>query len=561
MNKIEEQQLLEETIDLAEIVPVEEFVAETEIATEIPIEQISAITNYQETIEKQKQTIDEIKEDIRELKQKPLVRTYLIILAAITVLSLVLMFYFMMGKKDATAVFFGVIFGFLALLACAAGIIEGYKFLKIQRILEKIQKPISETAAMNHQEKADGLALFEEIKHQLNSITLLATIIGQDVKRMVKKFKTLRCVSYEDKIRIIELQQHLEMLNVQLDKEVDQNERLQEEIVHVTTTQQSYYDELNQLNEQIQSVPALKNDFHIALDKYNNLGGEKAEQALTQEWNTKIDETNYALSILENEKSVLGGKIEALKSESEQSEHYFQKATAELMKKKVRCEQDRQNLLKKIDHAQKDFESANRNIVETNQKAREITNRINTTQDEMERQQLIKERGDIETLLRKHINISEKAKTFIDTTSITDIDLNITQLSKDIISIEKQAQEKNNSISEEIRRSQSEFNHKCREEEQLKEVLNIRQGQRKEALRPFLEQVETMINLNNKIREILERKREDKPALEAKIIGITNRLDNLTVEKATIEMRISDDLKRQGLVLDEVNNLANNFID
>lgn len=560
MNKVEEQQLLEETIDLAEVVQTEELDT-IEALTEIPVEQITAITSYQETIEQQRQTIDEIESDIREMKQKPLVRTYLIILAVVVVLSLIAMIYFMTRQKDSTAVFFSVITGFLALVACAVGIIEGYRFLKIQRLLEKIQKPLSETAAMNHQEKAEGLASFDEIKQQLNSVTLLTTIIGQDIQRMAKKFQTLRCVSYEDKIRIIELQQHLALLNSQIEKEVDQNERLQEEIVHVTTTQQSYYDDLNHLNEQIQSVPALKNDFHIALDKYNNLGGEKAEQTITQDWKIKIDETEYALSKIRDEKDAVSEKIDELKNELDKSDRYFRKATDETQKKKARCEQDRQNLLKKIEHAQKDFESANRNIVETNQKLREITSNINLAQNETERQQLIKERVELEALIRKHVNISEKAKNFVDTTSITDIDLNITQLSSDIVSIEKQALEKNRIISEEARKYQAEFNRKCREEEQIEEVLHTRQSQRQEALRPFLEQVEAMINLNNKIRDILERKREDKPALEAKIIGITNRLDNLTVEKATIEMRISDDLQRQGLVLDEINNLANNFID
>lgn len=561
MNRVEEQQLLEETIDLAEVVQTQGQNAVEEEITEIPVEQITAITSYQETIEQQKQTIDEIESDIRGMKQKPLVRTYLVILAIVVVLSLIGMIYFMTRQKNSTAVFFSVITGFLALVACAAGIVEGYRFLKIQRLLEKIQKPLSETAAMNHQEKAEGLAAFDEIKQQLNSVTLLTTIIGQDIKRMAKKFQTLRCVSYEDKIRIIELQQHLAQLNSQIDKEVDQNERLQEEIVHVTTTQQTYYDDLNHLNEQIQSVPALKNDFHIALDKYNNLGGEKAEQTITQDWKAKVDETEYALSKIRDEKDAVSEKIVELKSELDKSDRYFKKATDETQKKKARCEQDRQNLLKKIEHAQKDFESANRNIVETNQKLREVTSNINLAQNETERQQLIKERVELETLIRKHVNISEKAKNFVDTTSITDIDLNITQLSSDIVSIEKQALEKNRIISEEARRYQAEFNRKCREEEQMEEVLHTRQSQRQEALRPFLEQVEAMINLNNKIRDILERKREDKPALEAKIIGITNRLDNLTVEKATIEMRISDDLQRQGLVLDEINNLANNFID
>lgn len=560
MSTIDEKQLTEDTINLTEVIKYDEEMASPQ-NDNFDMNHVESVSQFQNEIETQERSILKIREIVQHIKHRNTVTVYLGALGVTTAIGVIATLYFFTRPKSSMTIFLSVL---IAVISLALGIIlaiEGYKFLQIRKFLEKIEKPLLETSAMNHREKLQSLEMFDKIKEQLNGITLLTTLIGPDVKQAALKFHTLRCVSYEDKVRIVELKEYVSKFKVQIEKEIDQDRRLQEEIVNVTTNQQSYIDELNELNDQIKSVPTLKNDFGISYERYNNLGGEKAEQAIAQEWKQRINDTEQALKLIQHEKDELATKLAELRQESVKNEKDAKKLKEELSKKQAKLEQDKQNLLKKIDHAQSDFEAANQNILETNQKLRELNARISVTQDEETRQQLLSQKEQIENQIRKHVNISEKAKNFIDTASVTDIDLNAAQIQADIFKVNQKEDERRRHLEQEINKIQNELNRRSRDVVQTEELLNIRQSQRQEALRPFQEQVEIMLNLNKKIREISERKRDEKPSLEAKIVGITQRLDNLIMEKSGLELKIKDDQQRVVLIEDEIRNLSNNFID
>lgn len=561
MNKVDEMQLFEDTINLDEVVESGSLLTDDATPFDInTLPQPQTVVEFEEAITLQNKTMQKINGLVEDVKQKSIVKGYIGVLAFIAVVCIIAMIYFMV-RKDSVAIFLSIVLGAAAVIVCGAGAFEGYRFFKIQKHLETMKKPLVETSAMNHQEKVDGLSELKTIQEMLNGITLLTSFIGTEITAIAEQFQSLRCISYEDKMHIIESQKTIKSINQQIEKDLDQDSRFRDEINEVYAMQQGYEDELFQLNEDIKQVPTLKNDFGIALEKYNNLGGETLEQMLNQDWKQKIDEATATLAEAKHERESLDAQLAEERSELEKSDKYYQKELDGLVKQKKKLEQEKQNTMKKVEHAQQDFEKASQNLVEANRHLHDLKARLATESDDEKRKQLLHDVEQTENQVKKHQSVSEKARIFVDTTSVIDIDLKVSQLQSEIVGMSQQAEEKHHYFETEINKIQTDLNLKIREVAKGEEILEKRQLQRQEALRPFQEQVEIMVNLNNQIRDILERKREVKPSLEAKIIGVSNRLENLNVEKSALVTKITDQQNRVDFITQEIVNLSNNFID
>lgn len=564
MSTINETELLEDTIDFDVDIDGIGHTGETPVLDHAFSEnkvEAGRGSIFQERIQLQEKSIAKIQAILQQGQKKMFILAYFGLLGFIGFVSAIAVLYFMSRSKESTMFFFGILAGFISLVTFAVLILEGYKFLQLRRYMNYISVDLLKDNAMNIEEKQTGLTTFNKIKDVLNGVTMLAVFLGTEIKEAAVEFQTLRCISDVDKARILELREHELVFVERVNKALDQRQRLEEEIIHVTTNQSNYMKELELLNESIRSIPALKNDFGISHDRYNNLGGEAAEQALENEWKTRVDEVLGNLQILEGEKARVSEQLEATKKEAEQKYNESKKVKNDKEKQRTKLEKDKQALGKKINHAHADFESASKNIVETNEKIRQIDSRLLQNLPETERQQLLSERKHLEDQMRKHVNVSEKAKIFIDTSNPTEFDLRIASIQSDLLKHTQETEEMIHFYEGEVNKLQNELNRKMRELMQAEETLKLRQSQRQTALMPFQEQVEIMLALDKKIRDIMQKERDEKPSLEAKIAGVTQRIDNLSVEKATLEIKIRDDKQLLSSIEDEIQNLSNNFIN
>lgn len=564
MSTIDETQLFEDTINLDEVVASDEntVIIHDEVDESLfQTNRIEGVSAFQEQILLQEKSITEIRGILQNIQRKNTVMLYLGALVSALVIAVIAMFFFMTRSKDSLMFFLSLLSGFIALVAFGVALFEGFKFFQIRREMEVIDKKVLKDNAMNIDEKKQGLEAFDKLKEQLNGVTFLTTLVGADIKKAALEFQTLRYISDVDKARILELREHSTAIQSEVRKAIDQRKRLEEEIVNVTTNKQTYVSDLEYMNEEIRSIPTLKNNFGIAHDRYNNLGGEKAEQTLEHEWQVRVEEIEFALKTVQSEKEKVSEQLEILKKEAENKYKEAKNIKSDNDKKRNKLEQDKQNLLKKIQHAHTDLETASQNIINTNEKVREIETKMIHAQNEAERNQLTVQRGRLEDQLKKHMSISEKAKNFIDTSNVAEFDLRIASVQSDLLKHTKEMDDMIHFYEGEVNKLQNELNRKSREVIQTEETMHQRQLQRQEALRPFQEQVEIMLGLDKKIREIMQKDRVEKPSLEAKIAGVTQRIDNLTMEKSALETKVRDDKQRLDLVEAEIQNLSNNFIN
>lgn len=564
MSTIDEAQLLENTINLGEVIvndeqnsPQEEVSAESELQ----MSRVAAMATFQEQIRLQEVSIETIKTTFKQVHKKSAVMIYLGLLFVVFIASGIAMFVFLAQSKNSSMFFLGLLTGALALVSLLVLIVEGFKFYQIRREIDFIDANLLQDNALNVNEKKQGLASLEKIKSGLNGITFLTSLIGNEIKTAALEFQTLRCISDNDKMRINELREHEKNIKEVVRKDVDQSKRLDDEIINVTKSQQAHITELEQLNAAIRSIPTLRNEFGIAHDRYNNLGGDAAEQALEHEWKTRVDEVEQGLKIVQTEKGKVSEKLDQMKKEAEQKYTESKNVKSENDKKQNKLEKEKQNLLKKIEHAHADFDSANKNITETNEKLHEIEMKMAQVTNEAERAQLVADRARLEDRMKKHVNVLEKAKSFIDTSNPTEFDMRIASVQGELLKYNRETEEMIQFYEGEVNKLQNELNRKNREVVQLEDTLKNRQTQRQTALRPFQEQVEVMLGLDKKIREIMQKERGEKPSLEAKIAGITQRIDNLTAERSALEIKVRDDKSRLVLIEDEIQSLGNNFIN
>lgn len=561
MSTINETELLEDTIDFdLDGAESDTIIIDDSEFSESRVE-AGRGSIFQERIQIQEESIVNIQTNLQQAQKKTMVLAYLGILGVVALVSGIAVLYFMSKSKDSTMFFFGIVSGLISLVSFVVVILEGYKFLQLRRYMNYISVDLLKDNAMNIEEKQKGLDTFNKVRDILNGMTLLTTFLGNDIKDTALEFQTLRCISDADKARILELREHELVFVERVNKALDQRKRLDDEIIHVTTNQTNYMKELEVLNEAIRSIPALKNDFGISHDRYNNLGGEAAEQALEHEWKTRIDEVLASVQLLEGERTHLSEQLDSTKKEAEQKYNESKKVKSEKEKQRTKFEKEKQALLKKIEHAHADFESASKNIVETNEKTRQIEAKLLQNITEVERNQLLTERKHLEDQMRKHLNVSEKAKNFIDTANPTEFDLRIASIQSEQLKYTQETEEMLHFYEGEVHKLQNELNRKARELTQAEETLKLRQSQKQAALMPFQEQVEIMLGLDKKIRDIMQKERDEKPSLEAKIAGVTQRIDNLTVEKSTLEIKIRDDKQLLTSIEDEIQNLSNNFIN
>lgn len=564
MSTIDETQLLEDTIDFDAVTADDESIVgadDSSIDNTFPIDRVQAGSAFQEQIQLQEKSIAQIQDVLEQIQKKNVVIFYFGILGVVFLIAGISVLFFMSQSKASTMFFLGLVAGLVALGTMLVLILEGYKFLQIRRHMNYVSTVVLKDNAMNTEEKKQGLQAFVKLKELLNGVTFLTSLIGNDIQIAALEFQTLRCISDSDKARILELRDHEFAVVENVNKELDQHKRLEEEIVNVTMSQQTYMKELEAINEAVRSIPSLKNDFGISHDRYNNLGGETAEQALEHEWKTRIDEITATLHTAEGEKERVSEHLESLKKEAEQKYNEAKKVKTEKKKKKNQLEKDKQALLKKIEHAHSDFESASKNIIETNERMREIDAKLLTVTTEEERNHLNADHRRLEDQMKKHMSVSEKAKNFIDTSNSTEFDLYIATVQSELLKCTQETEEMIHFYEGEVNKLQNELNRKMREVMQSEETLKLRQSQRQAALMPFQEQVEIMLGLDKKIRAIMQKEREEKPSLEAKIAGVTQRIDNLTVEKNALEIKVRDDKERLALIEAEIQNLSNNFIN
>lgn len=516
-----------------------------------------------EQVEEQKTSINRIKEALQAIEKKRVVYYYFTLLGigGLVLFGLTLFTGIQSGNNSSMLVV-AVVSGVLLLSLLSFTCIEAYRFFKIRRDASVIRKNILLDNALNPEEKSEGIRLFEKMREQVNAVTALSYLLGDDVKSGAIDFKELHCISFADKERIIALRGHITSLQEQVVSLDDQVKRYDVEVNEIIETQNKYVIELTEIVNEYKTIPSLKNDFNITLEKYQNIGGERAELILENEWRGKVGEIELQLTSARQELQGNEENLSKHKKDSETTLSEFDHSKKELEKELKRLEKSLGEETKKQNNAIKLAAQSNEEIKKTNSEIEELKAQVAAIENPAEHAAVDTRVQRQEEKLQRLLRDQHKAEGMISHSSIiSEIETKIVKTQNDLVVQNRISNERQMEFEQQIHQLANVVSKNKMNVHQVEDQFNERVSQREEALKPYQSLIAVMLQIDKKIRATNERYVNERPGLEAKIAGTDQRLQNMKTEKVNVEMQLHAQKQSLNQSEFEIETLSNNFVE